>query len=194
MTKIILNSGLAALAILLTTQASAATITYSAVLSAANEVPPVTSPAFGSATLTLTGDSLSVFESFSGLIGGPAAAAHIHCCSAAGTNAPVVVPFNAFPNATAGTYSGVFDLTSTTVYTTAFLAASGGTAANAEAALVAGLNSDLTYVNIHDPLFPGGEIRGFITRTPEPGTLWTAGVFMAIALFRCLNHKRGVRS
>ncbi len=51
-------------------QLSAATI-YNATLSGATEVPPTGSTATGSATLTLSGDSLTVVESFSGLIGRP---------------------------------------------------------------------------------------------------------------------------
>ena len=109
-------------------QVQAATI-YNATLSGATEVPPNASTATGSATLTLTGDSLAVFEIFSGLVGGPAAAAHIHCCASPGTNAPVAIPFPGFPNATSGTYSNTFDLTSAATYTGGFLSSSGGTAA-----------------------------------------------------------------
>ena len=41
--------------------------------------------------------------------------------------------------------------------------------------LIAGLNSLNAYSNIHDATFPGGEIRGWITPTPEPGTLLLLG-------------------
>jgi hypothetical protein len=51
---------------------------YTATLSGTNEVPPNASTATGTATLTLNGDSLAVNIVFSGLIGGPATASHIH--------------------------------------------------------------------------------------------------------------------
>lgn len=150
----------------------AATI-YQTTLTGANEVPPTGSPATGFATVTLIGDTLTVDESFSGLVGGVAAAAHIHCCVPAGTNTGVAVPFPGFPAATSGTYSHSFNLLDPSIYTLAFETASGGTAAAAEAALLSGLNAGLAYANIHDATFPGGEIRGQLQlqrRVPGPPT------------------------
>ena len=152
--------------------ASASTI-YVATLSGANEVPSNGSSATGSATLTLTGDSLAVDISFSGL-SAAASAGHIHCCTPPGSNVGVAVPFTAFPNVTSSgaDYTNTFDLTQTATYSSSFLTANGGTAAGAEAALIAGLNAGQAYVNIHDANFPGGEIRGFDqAAVPEPGTL-----------------------
>ncbi len=139
----------------------ATTFTYTATLNGSNEVPPTGSAGTGFATYTLTGDLLTVNLSFTG-ISAPAAAAHIHCCAPLGANAPVVVPFAGFPNATSGTYLNTIDLSS-------FVFSGGGS----EAALIAGLNSGQAYTNIHDlPNFPGGEIRGQITPSvPEPGSL-----------------------
>src|SRR6267378_3709521 len=56
-----------------------ATTIFTATLSGANEVPPNASPATGTATAILSDDqlTLAVTESFSGLVGGGAAAAHI---------------------------------------------------------------------------------------------------------------------
>lgn len=96
---------------------------FTAVLSGANEVPPTGSPATGNATLTLTGDILTVNETFSGLTGGAATAAHIHCCGPIGVNEPVAVPFVNFPSATSGTYVMAFDLTISATYTGAFVTA-----------------------------------------------------------------------
>src|ERR1700681_2825925 len=93
---------------------------FAATLAGASEAPPVISPATGSATLTLNGDLLQVTESFSGLAGGPASAAHIHCCTPPGTNTGVAIPFPGFPSATSGTYSNTFDLTQTATYLAAF--------------------------------------------------------------------------
>ncbi len=165
-------------------QASAAIITYVAVLSGANEVPPTGSPATGNAMLTLNGDILTVSETFSGLVGGSAAAAHIHCCALPGSNAAVAVPFVSFPNATSGTYNQPFDLTLLATYNSTFVTANGGTAASAEAALIAGLNSGLAYVNIHDAQFPGGEIRGQLQAVPEPSSWGLVGLAVSGLLFR----------
>ena len=120
--------------------------------------------------MTLNGNLLSVNETYSGLVGGPAAAAHIHCCVPVGVNAGVAVPFTGFPGTTSGTYMQTFDLTLASTYTASFVTASGGTAALAEAALIAGLNAGQTYANIHDAVYPGGEIRGQLAAVPEPTT------------------------
>jgi hypothetical protein len=161
--------GLAILLLAVPSSLAAATI-YTTILAGANEVPPSGSPATGSSTVTLNGNTLTVSETFSGLIGGPAAAAHIHCCVPIGTNAGVAVPFVGFPAATSGTYNQSFDLTLLATYTGSFVTASGGTAALAEAAFIAGLSNGQTYANIHDAQFPGGEIRGQLAAVPEPAT------------------------
>ena len=149
---------------------------FTATLLGSNEVPSNASTATGFITVTLTGDNLFVDETFSGLIGGPAAAAHIHCCVGPGVNAPVAIPFVGFPNTTSGSYSNTFDLTQSSVYTTAFETANGGTAGGAESALVAALFSGQTYANIHDATFLGGEIRGQLIQTPEPSMLMLLGI------------------
>jgi len=152
---------------------------FTAALTGAQEVPPNGSPAVGFVTATLdqTLNTLTVSETFSGLIGGPAAAAHIHCCAVPGTNAPVAVPFTGFPAATAGNYFLQVDLTSITTFSSAFVTANGGTAASARAALIAGMFSGMAYANIHDNEFPGGEIRGQLAAvvTPEPASLLLIG-------------------
>lgn len=147
------------------------TITYIAIMTGANEVPPTGSSATGLTTLSLTGDLLTVDVVFSGLVGGPASAAHIHCCALPGNNAPVAIPFTSFPSATSGSYTNVFDLTLASTYTSAFITAEGGTVADAEAAILVALNNNQTYTNIHNTAFPGGEIRGWIVATPEPSSL-----------------------
>jgi len=179
--KAVLTCALAILLIGVLSPVAAAPIALgSATLTGADEVPPTGSPATGFVTVALDGNLLEVDLSFSGLIGGPAAAAHIHCCTPPGTNTGVAVPFTGFPAATSGTYMNAFDLTDSSVYTATFLNAHGGTAAGAEAALLSGIVGGLAYANIHDAEFPGGEIRGFIT--PEPSSVLMfdfglAGVF-----------------
>lgn len=183
MKTIILRSSFCALALLLTSYASASPITYAALLSGANQVPPVATPATGFATLTLDGDTLSIVETFSGLIGGAATVSHLHCCALPGSNStPASVLFPGFPAATSGSYSATFNLLDPGFYIPGFLSLNGGTGAGAEAALIAGLNSGRAYVNIHDAVFPAGEIRGNFTVVPEPGTFGLVGVILAFVM------------
>lgn len=150
---------------------------YSATLNGATEVPPTGSSATGMAWLTLNGDWLAVNVTFSGLLGGPAVAAHIHCCTNPGTNVGAAVPFVNFPALAAGTFMANYDLTSMATYSSTFLASNGGTAAVAEAALIVGLNAGMAYVNIHNTTFPGGEIEGFASSSvPEPASLILLGL------------------
>ena len=147
---------------------------WRAVLTGSQEIPANASPASGVVELFLAGNMLTVEESWSGLIGGPAAAAHIHCCVTPGSNVGVAVPFTGFPSAISGTYSRIFDLSSSSVYTSAFITTfGGGTVAGAESALIAGLDAGNAYANIHDAVFPGGEIRGDLVAvaTPEPSSV-----------------------
>jgi hypothetical protein len=62
-----------------------------------------------------------------------------------------------------------FDLTLPGIYNPAFVTAQGGLA-NAEAALIAGIEDQGAYFNIHTVNFGGGEIRGFLV-TPLPAAL-----------------------
>jgi hypothetical protein len=164
-----------AFALALAVPAHADTITYTATLLGSNEVPPTGSPATGFATFILNGNLLSIDETFSGLTA-PASAAHIHCCGPVGVNEIVAVPFTPFPNTTSGTFNATVDLTLAGTYNGAFITQEGGTVALAEAGLIAALNSGNTYANIHDPNFPGGEIRGQIAvLTPEPASLLLLG-------------------
>jgi hypothetical protein len=138
--------------------ASAAIFVYSGTLSGANSVPANASTATGTFTVSVDDvlNTVSVSVTFTGLTGGPALAAHIHCCVASNANGPVVIPFTGFPTTTSGTYSNVF---------------TGISVAN-----ITGIENGLAYVNIHNAVFPGGEIRGQILAqaapVPEPAT-WT---------------------
>lgn len=173
-----LSSVCLALGTLMTgTLARANTFTFTASLNGASEVPANLSPATGFATITVD-DSLNLLTinlSFTGLTGGPATMAHIHCCAPPGLNAGVVLPFAGFPSMTSGTYTHVFDLTT---------ALTGITEAN----FLTGLESGLAYTNIHDAVYPGGEIRGQVLATPvpEPGSLllFSTGALGAALLLR----------
>lgn len=158
-------------------------ITFTFDLGGASEIPPTASTATGEATVVLdpTAQTLQLNVSFSGL-SSPDIAAHIHCCAPPGTNAGVATTVPAFPGfplgVTNGTYiSPLFDLTQSLIYNPAFVALQGGLP-QAEATLVAGLETNQTYLNIHTVNFPGGEIRGIVS-VPEPATLALLGIGIA---------------
>ncbi|HXJ39762.1 MAG TPA: CHRD domain-containing protein [Bryobacteraceae bacterium] len=157
-------------------------ITFIASLSGANENPATNSAGTGFATVIIDSATnlMEVNVQFSGLLtvtgtGAPSGttASHIHCCVAPGGNAGVATTTPTFPGfplgVTSGSYDQIFNMTLATSYNPAFVTAEGGLAA-AEAALFAGMAAGQTYLNIHSTTFPGGEIRGFLVATPEPGT------------------------
>jgi len=189
MHKLLKASLVAAMGALLTGASSSAATVFSTTLSGANEQPASTSPGTGSVNVTLTGNTLDLSVVFSGLTSLDVAG-HIHCCGPVGVNEAVALPFTSLPTGvTAANFTETFDLTDSAVYTSAFVTASGGTAALAEAALISGLNSGDTYANIHTTNFPGGEIRGQLAATPEPGSLFLGGIALtAFALIRRKQH------
>jgi hypothetical protein len=150
-------------------------------LSGANERPDP-APSLGTGVvqvvLNTTAQTIEINVTFSGLTS-PDVAAHIHCCAPVGTNAIVATTMPTFgalgPNpefplgVTLGSYDQTFDLTNSTFYNPAFVTANGGTVATAEAALMAGLESQMTYFNIHTVNFPGGEIRDQLVPGPIAG-------------------------
>ena len=159
-------------------------MTFVGNLAGANEVPPVVSPGTGLATVVLdpTAQTIQINVTFSGLTSNDVAA-HIHCCAPLGTNAGVATTVPAFPlfplGVTSGSYSSpVFDLTQSTIYNPAFVTLQGGLI-QAEAALIAGIENEMTYLNIHTVNFQGGEIRGQLEPVPEPTTLLLWGSAMA---------------
>ena len=120
----------------LNSSAMAETLTFSAKLDGASEVPATTSTGKGDLTASLDTISkqLSWKGSYSGLTG-DATAAHFHGPAAAGANAGVVVPIPSFKSP----FPGAAGLTD---------------------AQVADLTAGKWYVNIHSAKFPSGEIRG----------------------------------
>ena len=102
-------------------------------------------------------------------------AGHLHCCAYEGTNASVAIPFAGLPSGASGTFTNTVDLAMASTYTAGFLTANGGTASTAEAAFLEGLNGGDAYINIHTAEFGGGEIRGQIAATPEPGSIVLLG-------------------
>ena len=149
---------------------------FSAQLNGPSESPPNASPGIGFALVDIDTllNTMHVHAEFSGL-GAPTTASHIHCCTIApGTGTAGVATqtpsFVGFPlGVTSGVFDSVFDLTAAATYNPAFVTASGGTVAGAEAALIAGISGGRSYYNIHTTAFPAGEIRGFLL--PEPGVI-----------------------
>lgn len=155
--------------------------TFATALNGAKEAPSNTSPGGAAAIVTLGFNAASVLTSmrvqvtFADLVAG-VTAAHIHCCTATpGTGtagvATVTPTFTNFPSGvTFGSYDFTYDMTLASSYNAAFITANGNTVAGAASALVAGMNSGSTYLNIHTTAFPNGEIRGFLQPVPEPQT------------------------
>jgi len=118
----------------------------------------IASPATGSAALLIDDvlNTLDVNMTYSGLLG-TVTNAHIHCCSLPGVSSGVIIPWvpPMTTGATSGTFINVFSLT---------------------ASQIAQVMSGLSYINIHTTFAGGGEIRGQITATPEPGTLALMGI------------------
>lgn len=157
--------------------AHATIIKYAANLSGPNEAPPNASPGTGFAFVTVddVAHTMHVQATFSDLIG-TTSASHIHCCTVAPLAGTVGVAtttptFAGFPlGVTSGSYDITLDMTLPSSYNPSFVAAHGDTA-GAEAFLFNGMSLNESYFNIHTTVFPGGEIRGFLTQVPEPATL-----------------------
>jgi hypothetical protein len=147
-------------------------------LNGANDSTPSLGTGSVQVVLNTTAQTLQLNVTFSGLTS-PDNAAHIHCCAPLGTNVGVATTVPTFgalgPNpefplgVTSGTYDQTFDLSDSRFYNPAFVTANGGTVAGAEAVLIAGLESHMTYFNIHTVNFPGGEIRGQLVPAPIVG-------------------------
>lgn len=110
--------------------------TLEVVLEGANEVPPVTTDAFGTANVTVAGTVLTVDGSFEGF---EATAAHVHGPADVDANAGVLFTL-AVDNANTH-IEGTFTMT---------------------AEQVEWFEDGLLYLNVHSDAHPGGEIRGQI--------------------------------
>jgi hypothetical protein len=115
---------------------------------------------------------------------GTSTVAHIHCCTTTPGvgNAGVATQlpsFVGFPTGvTSGSYDNTFDMTLAASWNPSFVSANGGTPTNAFNALVAGLQANRGYFNIHTSTFGGGEIRARVV--PEPGSALLIGLGLAL--------------
>lgn len=125
---------------------------FSATLTGAAEVEPVTTNATGTATFELDGDELDFTLTTTGLSN--VTAAHIHGPAAAGVNAGVIVPL--FFAEAEGAWDGS---KSATLTADAFVADQSVTTM---AALIALMRTGQAYVNVHTTANPAGAIRGQI--------------------------------
>jgi hypothetical protein len=167
--------------------AHAIPMTFGGILSGANEVPPNTSSGAGTAVVVLdpTAQTIQIIAAFFGLSASDTAA-HIHCCQTMpGTNVGVATTVPTFgalgPNpefplgVTSGTYDQIFSLLDSKFYNPAFVTLQGGLA-QAETALIAGIEGGQTYFNIHTSKFPGGELRVQLLPVGVPGPIAGAGL------------------
>jgi hypothetical protein len=155
---------------------------------------------FAVVTFDLAANSMHVqVLFFQGLTSGTTAS-HIHSpTTVPGTgNAGVATTTPTFPGfplgVTSGSYDQTFDMSLASSYNPAYIALFPGTGQtqinNAEAALAASLAAGTAYLNIHTTVNPGGEIRGFLAATPEPGTFG----LMAVGGLALLLARRKLRA
>lgn len=180
-----------AAALVLSSGASAAITTYTAVLSGAAEFPPNASPGTGFAQVDWDDvlNTMRVQASFQGLTGNTTAC-HIHAATAlpgVGTAgvATTTPTFAGFPlGVTAGVYDRTLDLTLSSSFNAAYVTANGGTLTSAATALKAALDSGRAYFNVHSSTFGGGEIRGFLIAVPSPGAAGLCAMGGLVAMRR----------
>lgn len=181
--------------------ASAAPISYFAFLDGASEAPPVASPGTGVTVVTIddVAQTMRVQASFKDLVGN-VTVSHIHVINGPGdantadTVGPVATTtptFSGFPvGVKSGFYDRTFDMALASSYRAGFITDSGGSTAQAQAALFAAIAGNRAYLNIHSTSATGGEIRGFLApcgaqgqpacpTVPEPASLTMLGVALA---------------
>ena len=128
-----------------------AQITFVAVLSSLQEIPPNASPATGFSQVVLNAAETQITAdlSWQNLVAA-STAAHIHTAPV-GVNGPVTFPF-----------IGAGGMITGAVATHVFLI---------NPAQVTSLKAGNMYVNVHSSVYPGGEIRGQLQAVPEGNSL-----------------------
>ncbi len=147
---------------------NAALTTMSGIFAGSNENPPNPSPATGvmNATLDDVTGILSYDGIFSGLLA-PATAGHFHNSSGPSVNGPVVVSF-----------------LGTGTFVTGVTAESFSGSAALSAALQVDFKSGHFYANVHNSVYPGGEIRANMTPEPRSAALLALGLLGVAAVAR----------
>jgi hypothetical protein len=152
-------------------------------LSGAAEIPAVTTPASGWATVTFDLDlvTMRVQVDFANLIGN-VTASHIH----ANLSLPItsnfgvatqLPSFTGFPlGVTSGSYDQTFDMALPGSYNPAFITANGGTVSSAFEALLNAHRQSRAYLNIHTTFRSSGEIRGYLPSPSAAGLLLMGGL------------------
>ncbi len=159
---------------LLVLAAPASAQSYVASLAGANERPaPNASTATGTVSATLTGSTLVVTGTFSGLTGNYAAS-HIHTGTAA-ESGPVIIPLA--PTVDAGSRGGSFPAASNTFTLTA--------------AQVTALQANGLYVNVHSSTFGGGEVRGQLSPGITIAAARTAGAGTTVTVTGVVSRAKG---
>ncbi len=146
--------------------AHAIQVTYNVVATEAQEVPAPPSPSGGTATGTLTYDTVAntvTYNIAATGMSGTVTAAHIHAYNNVGFAAPVKITFTQTPPG-----SGIFT----------------GVAAYPDSAERNLLNSGLTYVNVRTANNPSGQVRDQVENlgVPLPGVSPVALSFLAVGL------------
>lgn len=121
----------------------------------------------GTVNITLTGTTLSLEGAYTGL-SSSAAAGHIHGPAKTGSSTGVIYDLagtGVMTKGTSGIYSGSVNLVPL---------GAGGSYTVAQQ--ITDLGNGLWYLNIHDSVFGGGEIRGQIVPVPEPSTIALAAL------------------
>lgn len=149
------------------------------IIDGSQEVPPNTSPAYGTGSFTLDNTTWQINGSLTitNLPFTNVTMGHIHQ-AAAGSNGPV--RFDIWNNLQGSPI--VFGNS----FVVAYSGTLGGTLTQRQAVLAAMIAGD-TYFNIHTQRFPGGEIRGQIECygvVPEPATLGALGLGVLAMLRR----------
>lgn len=159
----ILSLSLLAASLALPLAAGAATKVYTFNLDGAQEVPANSSPAAGSAQITVDDTldtitfSLAAFD-----LQGTFAAAHIHGTAPVGVNAGDIFNLVTTADYSGPVLAGVFPIPNSHLLFGADKATTWADDINAQPWLF--------YVNLHTSAFPGGEIRGQLAPVPEAST------------------------
>ena len=175
--------GAAVLSLGLSTGASAVTIIFEANFQP--EGVGATGSGFARVTFDTDLSTMRTEATWSGT-SGTSTVAHIHCCTTTPGvgNAGVATQlpsFTLFPTGvTSGSYDHTFDMSVAASWNPTFVTANGGTPLTALSALIAGLQDDRAYFNIHTSTFGGGEIRARLALVPEPSSALLVGLGLAL--------------